>query len=42
MAVSVPLCRSGSEYPKDAFEGLSLSIKEAAPGMDAALFTEVR
>ena len=37
----VPLCRRGSDYPRDALDGLNLSIKESARELDADFLIEV-
>ena len=37
----VPLCRRGSDCPRDVLDGLNLSIKEAARELDADCLIEV-
>ena len=41
LTVHVPLCRRGSDYPRDVLDGLNLAIKEAAPELDADCLIEV-
>ena len=37
----VPLCRRGSDYPRDVLDGLNLSIKESAQEHDTDFLIEV-
>ena len=39
--ITIPLFRSGSEYPRDVLDGLLLSIKESAPKIDTEIFLKV-
>lgn len=41
LRVNVPLCRRGSDYPRDVLDGLYLSIKEVAGELDADYFKKV-
>ncbi|KAL9960040.1 hypothetical protein ACROYT_G033435 [Oculina patagonica] len=38
LQISIPLYKSGSEYPRDVLDGLLLSIKESAPQIDTDRF----
>jgi len=41
MPFEVPLCGSGSEYPRDVVDVVLLAIKELAPKIDTDIFLEV-
>ena len=40
-SVTVPLCGSGSEYPRNVVDELLLAIKELAPQMDTGIYAVV-